>query len=283
MPHAAWYLGPFMCLFQTDLRGGVAVLNRLLNHAALIRARTLARPRGMSNNLGDVDIGQYLADLEITGTRQLYVGDEHVWRWYRGTGVGPVPCMSALQALEYMCDQLIEADIPIKNLVPLLLEGCENLAMVGLVVGILVRHLEAADDLLDSYFIEPLIWHLEFRRVTDEHSGRTADSEGIEASERRKWSLREAAMVMALNAEDGTRRGSTGTRRNSSRKGKSRTRARVRYRCNRRRNQRRGHQTAVGNGQSLGELPRPQQFPGSRDFRRPAYPGHAPRRSRSRT
>ena len=202
VPHASWYLGPFMCLFQTDLRGGVAVLNRLLNHAALIRARTRARLHSKSHSLADVDVGQYQAALEITGTRRLYVGDEHVWRWYRGTGVGPVPCKSALQALEHLCDQLIEADIPIKNLVPLLLEGCENLAMVGLVVGILVRHLEGADDLLDSYFIEPLIWHLEFRRVTDEHSGRTADSEGIEAPERRKWSLREAAMVMALNAED---------------------------------------------------------------------------------
>ena len=75
------------------------------------------------------------------------------------------PCMSALQALEHVCDQLIKADIPIKNLIPLLLDGCENLAMVGLVVGILVRHLEAADELLDPYFIESIIWHLEFGRV----------------------------------------------------------------------------------------------------------------------
>ena len=202
MPHAAWHLGPFMCLFQSDFRGGVAVLNRLLNHAALIRVRTLARPHSESHSLEDTDVSQYQADLEVTGTRRQYVGDEHVWMWYRGTGVGPYPCMSALQALERMCDQLIKADIPIKNLVPLLLEGCENLAMVGLVVGILVRHLEAADELLDSYFIEPLIWHLEFRRVTDEHSGLAAGSEGIEAPERRKWSLREAAMFMAVRVED---------------------------------------------------------------------------------
>ena len=197
---AARHRGPFMCLFRFDFRGGVAVLNRLLNHAALIRARTPARPH--SNGLGNMDVGQYQAALDITGTRRLYVGDEHVWRWYRGTGVGPVPCMSALQALERMCDQLIKADIPIENLVPLLLEGCENLAMVGLVVGILVRHLEAADDLLDAYFIEPLIWRLEFRRVRDEHSVLSADSEGIEASERRKWSLREAAMFMTSRATD---------------------------------------------------------------------------------
>ena len=201
-PLRAWYLGPFMCLFQTDFRGGVAVLNRLLNHAALIRARTLARSHSESYSLGDMDISQYKANLEITGTRRQYVGDEHVWMWYRGTGVGPYPCMSALQALERMCDLLIKADIPIKNLIPLLLDGCENLAMVGLVVGLLVRHLEIADDLIDPYFIEPLIWHLEFGRVVNEDGGLAAGSEGIEAPERRKWSLREAAMFMAVRVEN---------------------------------------------------------------------------------
>lgn len=201
-PLCAWYLGPFMCLFQTDFRGGVAVLNRLLNHAALIRARTLARPHSESHSLGDTDISQYKADFEITGTRRQYVGDEHVWMWYRGTGVGPYPCMSALQALERMCDQLIKSGFPIKSLVPLLLEGCENLAMVGLVVGLLVRHLEAADNLLDPYFIEPIIWHLEFGRVVNEDGGLAAGSEGIEAPERRKWSLREAAMAMAVRVEN---------------------------------------------------------------------------------
>ena len=202
LPLAAWHRGPFVSLFRTDFRGGVAALNRLLNHAALIRARTLARLHSMSHSLGDIDLGPYQVDLEITGTRRLYVGDEHVWMWYRGTGVGPYPCMSALQALERTCDQFIEAGIPIKTLVPLLLDGCENLAMVGLVVGILVRHLEAADDLLDPYFTEPLIWSHEFRRVGNEHSLLAADSEGIEAPERRKWSLREAAMFMVLGAEN---------------------------------------------------------------------------------
>ena len=201
LPHAAWHLGPFIWLFRTDFRGGVAALNRLLNHAALTRARTLARLNSMGHSLGDMDVGQYQADLEITGTSRLYVGDDHVWMWYRGTGVGPYPCMSALQALEHMCNQLIKAGIPIRTLVPLLLDGCKNLAMVGLVVGMLVRHLEAADDLLDSYIAEPLIWSHEFRRVGSEYSMLTADSDGIEAPERRNWSLRDAAMFMALRAD----------------------------------------------------------------------------------
>ena len=201
-PLAAWYLGPFMRLFQTDFPSGVRVLNLMLNHAALIRARTLARLYSMSDGLQDIDVDPYRVHLEITGTPRLYVGDEHVWRWYRGTGVGPYPCISALQALERVCDQLITTGFPIGTLVPVLLDGCENLAMVGLVVGLLVRHLEHADNLLDPYFTEFLIWSYEFRRVVDEQNMLAAGSDGIEAPERRNWSLRDAAMVMVLRATD---------------------------------------------------------------------------------
>ena len=117
-------------------------------------------------------------------------------------GSAPYPCMSALQALELTCDQLIHAGVPIRTLVRVLLDGCENLAMVGLIVGMLVRHLEDAGNLLDPYLTEPLIWSLESRRVANEHSSLAAKTEGIEAPQRRKWSLRETAMVVTLGASD---------------------------------------------------------------------------------
>ena len=202
IPLAAWHRGPFISLFQTDFRGGVAVLNRLLNHAAINRVRTLAGLHSMSHSLEDLDISPYQADLEITSSRRAYVGDEHVWMWYRGNAVGPYACMSALQALELVCDQMVKAGIPIRILVSLLLDGCENLAMVGLVVGLLVRHLENADSSLDPFLTEPVVWSLEFGRVAKEDSHLAASSEGIESPERRKWSLREAAMTMTLRAED---------------------------------------------------------------------------------
>ena len=194
--------GPFMALFLTDFRGGVAVLNRLLNHAALVRARTLARLYTNSPDPGKNDPSSYQESFEITGTPRLYVGDEHVWRWYRGTGVGPYPCISALQALERACDQLVKVGAPMGTLVSALLDGCENLAMVGLIVGLLVRHLEAADEGLDPYFTEPAIWSYEFRRIVDERSILAASSEGIKEPERRHWSLRDAAMFTALRATD---------------------------------------------------------------------------------
>ena len=74
---AAWYFGPFMPLLQTDFRNGVAVLNRLLNHAARIRANTLAR-LDPARLLQDDAVGPYQTELKITGTRQVYIGDEHV-------------------------------------------------------------------------------------------------------------------------------------------------------------------------------------------------------------
>ena len=200
VPQAAWYRGPFMSLFQSDFRNGVGMLNRLLNHAARIRVGNLARlDQGDRPPVSDT-LGPYESELDIAGADRLYVGDEHVWRWYRGTGVGPYPCLSALQALERVCDQLIEIGAPIRNLVAILLDGCENLAMVGLIVGLLVRHLESARNLLDPYLAEPLIWHYEFARVVHEASGFAAGSEGLAAPERRKWSLREAAMFVVLRA-----------------------------------------------------------------------------------
>ena len=202
VPHCAWYRGPFFSLFRTDFRNGVAVLNRLLNHAAQVRARSLASHDQGYRSLESVSIRKYQHDLNVTGTRLVYVGDEHVWFWYRGTGVGPYPCMSALQALERICDQLVDAEVPVRSLVSILLDGCKNLAMVGLVVGLLVRHLEKAGSLLDTCLTEPFIWRLEFARCVNEISPLAASSDGLLEPDRRKWSFREVSMFMVLRASD---------------------------------------------------------------------------------
>ena len=195
-----WFRGPFAPLLNTDFRSGTRVINRMLNHAARIRAQMLSGMRQGDRRYSADNIDQYETELRIAGTPKLYIGDQHVWLWYRGTGVGPYPCVSALLALERECDHLIEHGIPISDLVPILLEDCENLAMIGLVVGLIVRHLEEAENLLDSYLAEPLIWELEFARVVNEARGLAAGSEGIKNGERRKWSLRDAAMLIVARA-----------------------------------------------------------------------------------
>jgi hypothetical protein len=201
-PLAAYYRGPFLAMFRTDYRRGAACLNRLLNHAARHRVRILSNLR--SGPAGDEDDGQYEHELSITGEPRTYVGDGHVWLWYRGTGVGPYPCMSALQALELVSDEIIRLGVPVARLVPLLLEGAESLAMPGLVLGLLVRHLETAGDALDPFLVEPLIWELEFSRsVQDRVSGLAAQVPGLEGLDRRSWSLREACMMLMVRAEGG--------------------------------------------------------------------------------
>ena len=202
LPMAAWNRGPFANLFSSDFRNGVRVLNRMLNHAALVHARVMARPAPWGPPV-DVDrFDESRVELTIMGERRVYVGDVHVWCWYRGSTVGPYPCMSALQAVERACDQLIEAGVSIQAIVWVLLEGCENLAMVGMIVGLLVRHLRDSGDLLDPYLAEPRMWRYEFGRVVHEGSGLVANSEGVTAPERRGWSLREAALFMVVGATD---------------------------------------------------------------------------------
>ena len=101
-PLAGYYLGPFLALFRADFVGGVGCLNRMLNHAARARVKVLGR-----HDRAAAQDGLSL-ELNLTGSPRSYVGDGHTWLWYRGTGVGPYPCMSALQALEVVIDELIE-------------------------------------------------------------------------------------------------------------------------------------------------------------------------------
>ena len=204
----AWYLGSFFPLFQIDFCNGVRVLNRLLNHAARIRVIDLTHHGygHLPQSLKSESLKPYENQFKITGNCKSYIGDEHVWRWYRGTGVGPEPCSSALQALEIVCDQMLkEINVPLKNLIAIMLYNCENLAMLGLIVGLLIRHLEQADDLLDPYLTEPFIWYYELARAVEESSGLAASSDNLIAPERQKWSLGEAAFFMVVNKANAER------------------------------------------------------------------------------
>src|SRR5665811_278415 len=140
--------------------------------------------------------------LSITGEPREYIGDGHVWLWYRGTGVGPYPCMSALQALEFVTEEYIRAGVPPHVLTTIMLEGAHSLAMPALALGVLVRHLEVAHEAIDPYLVEPTVWHFEFSRaINDQTSGLAARIPGLANPERRGWSLREVSMMLMLRAE----------------------------------------------------------------------------------
>ncbi|MEV3952254.1 hypothetical protein AB0K57_32255 [Streptomyces halstedii] len=165
-PFAAGHFGPFYWLLHSLPGDTLDMINRMLDHAAECRVRTL---RQLSPNLNEPNAPFEGISLDIPdiGPRR-FVGDSHVWGWYRGTTVGPYPCMSALMAVERLADSLIDAGMPYERVVRLLLRGCNNLAMAGLVVGLLVRRLEDAGDLLDVWLTSPAVWGLETSRTSTE-------------------------------------------------------------------------------------------------------------------
>ena len=196
-PLAGYYLGPFLALLRSDFVSGVGCLNRMLNHAARARMKILVRPDSPAGQAG------LSLELNLTGSPRSYVGDGNVWLWYRGTGVGPYPCMSALQALEVVIDELIEGGQTTPDvLARFLLTDCDNLAMPALVYGMLVRHIGSGTAAIDQFLAEPAVWHLEFSRVTNERSGLAATGAPVTAPDRRSWDPVRVAMVLALSADD---------------------------------------------------------------------------------
>jgi hypothetical protein len=210
-PFFQYYFGGFWQLFQTaPLRTSVRVLNNILNSGARARVETLPRLNSPDVFAGPVaELGEESgaetegtgeegedrgAVLNLDGTARLYVGDSHVWSWYRGTSVGPYPAMSALQAMERLADNWLSQGVPPKKIVEVFLDGCENLAVPGMLVGLLVRHLENVDTELDAFLAAPVVWELEFARHTNEHFGLRATTEGLGNLERRQWTPREVAM-----------------------------------------------------------------------------------------
>jgi hypothetical protein len=201
VPMVAWYYGPFFRLLNTRPFDALALVNRMLDHAAAARVGGRrhwgARPRRSEEPLPGLDL-----DLPGVGMRRC-VGDDHVWSWYRGSSVGPYPCMSALLAVERFADHFVDTlGIPLANVTEVLLRDCHNLAMPGLVVGMLVRHLDRSEDLLDRWLVRPELWELEFSRTVREGHLHVqgADPPELVGRDRRRLSFRDAAAELTLRA-----------------------------------------------------------------------------------
>lgn len=204
MPMAAAYYGPFRELLQVRPRETISFLNRLLDHAAEVR---VAGSEYLDESLRRPSTARSV-ELEIGGQPpRAYVGDSHVWGWYRGNTVGPYPAISALMALEDWADNMIRIGIPVRKLVEILLEGAHNLAMAGLGYGILARHLDAVTDELDGYLRSPVVWHLEFNRALAEgHLLTRKDDDARTGAGRRSHTPRDIAMQLVLRAASGNDR-----------------------------------------------------------------------------
>lgn len=202
-PQAAWYYGPFWSLLNKVPAEALSLINRILDHAAEVRVRERERPQPGPSSQVPTPLPPGLdVELPALGSRQ-YVGDGNVWAWYRGSSTGPYPCTSALLAVERFADHLVDTlAVPMGTVVNLLLRGSHNLAMPGLVVGLLVRHLERAGDLLDPWLTRPEIWHLEFSRATHEGLRHLQGQDALDTAgrDRRRFSFRDVAAQMTLRA-----------------------------------------------------------------------------------
>ena len=199
-PQSAWYYGPFFRLLNTIPLEAIGFINRMLDHAAGFRVGKLSTHS--DHSVGPDDLEGVHIDLPGIG-RRLYVGDSHVWAWYRGTSVGPYACMSALLALERFIDHLLETlNFPAQTIVELLLRDCHNLAVPGLAVGFLTRHPDAAGTLVDPYLASPAIWHVETARVTGDYGFRVrdADADKLTGSDRRRHTFHDTVGAMVVNA-----------------------------------------------------------------------------------
>jgi hypothetical protein len=206
VPFANWRFGPFWRLIPAAPGRALALINRMLDHAANRRVspqtRVPARPGQPGGEAEDASaVPGVQLDFPGIGSRH-FPGDSYVWAWYRGIGIGPYPCMSALMAVEWMADQWLQQGISMPDLVAALLRDAHNLAMPGLVVGLLTRHAEQVAGEADPFLASPGIWALESARAAMEAGVHAQGRDGPDApgSDRRRWTMVNLAGCLVADA-----------------------------------------------------------------------------------
>jgi hypothetical protein len=158
--------GPFRTLLWTDYREGLALVG------GVVDAATERRIDLESSWQADA-AGSFKATYEINLNwpglgNKTFRGTSHVYRWYRGTGVGPYPAMSALMALEAWAIQALAQGVQKTVVVELILGCSSSIAVVALAYGVLIRDLAQVTDELDRFLTHPEIWRLEIDRFVAE-------------------------------------------------------------------------------------------------------------------
>jgi hypothetical protein len=199
IPLAAWYRGPFLSLLRRDLARGIQVVNRMLERGARRHVEVLRDLSRYPRKDAAQDEEESGISLDLLGYGvHLYIGDAHVWCWYRGSSVGPYPCMSALFSLEMRLDELVKAGVLVPTVASWMLRDATTLASTGLTYGFLVRHIEQVIDELDDFLSVAEVWELEFSRTVSEGQLHVQGADPPEriGRERRLWTPREVAMQL---------------------------------------------------------------------------------------
>jgi hypothetical protein len=153
--------GPFASLLAVDGALGRRLVGEVVDAATRARRRLEA---GHGWPLYEVSI-----DLP-DGSSRSFEGTDHVWLWYRASGVGSYPAMSALMALrEWALGEV--ASRGLTSVIEEVLTTGKSLAFVAVAWSVLLEHLEESRSLVGAFLSHPLIWHLEVSRVGQEGHG----------------------------------------------------------------------------------------------------------------
>ncbi|ROQ62663.1 hypothetical protein EDD93_5384 [Streptomyces sp. 840.1] len=203
---AQWWRGPFFSLLQADPPSGLSLIEVIVKGTVELcgdRGRFL--DEGEDGDDGGSTGGPGLTgDFLGTGLRN-YAGDTEAWSWYRGVLNGPQPCISALMALDrWLEPELVRPGIAsVREAAGLVLTRVGTVAGLGLVHGMLLRHLDEVTDELDSFLSLPLVWELEYSRFVSDSMFRRGDElTGSEWLKRSPTQIAMSLVVEAVHRED---------------------------------------------------------------------------------
>jgi hypothetical protein len=116
------------------------------------------------------DPGHIRVDLPGRGPTELRGGD--AWIWYRGGLTSPASAVSILLAIERFADQIVRTGGTVDWVTELLLRHAQSTPLVGLCVGLSIRHLDidAPSDAFLCWVAQRTIWDFEITRLTHEHA-----------------------------------------------------------------------------------------------------------------
>ncbi|MFE3254589.1 hypothetical protein ACFXPS_07270 [Nocardia sp. NPDC059091] len=153
---ADWVPGPFTAMIGADPAVAIRVVQTLLNDFA--KRDGEERAKHISSEING-------AELEFPdGVRRFCYGSFSHWDMHWGIDFRAAhePAFAGLSALKRYAESLIESEVqPIGRVVEMLLGNCHNLAMPGLVVSLLIDHLDQVQDELDCWLRQPEVWNLE--------------------------------------------------------------------------------------------------------------------------
>jgi hypothetical protein len=189
--------GPFIWLLLLAPEEGLRLAHELLRHGAAVRQEQMAGYTSPFQVSARERMWQP-ATLDLPGVGAAdYVGDSQTWYWYRGTGAGPEPCISAAMALEAFADRLIAQGASAGAVVSLIMNGAGSLAECGVAFGALIRRLPGTGPIVADWLRERLIWELENERVTRERRAPGVDGD---ADDRLGMAANELATQLVVDA-----------------------------------------------------------------------------------